>query len=68
MVPQVAESDVEEFIQQELDSFAPMTPRRMESPSDGIKKHGKPMEIMGIFIDFDDFCWNLMDFEDLDDG
>ena len=27
MVPQVAESDVEEFIQQELDSFAPMQPR-----------------------------------------
>lgn len=27
IVPQVAESDVEEFIQQELDSFAPMTPR-----------------------------------------
>ena len=31
MVPQVAESDVEEFIQQELDSFAPMTPRQKNS-------------------------------------
>eukprot|EP00438_Fugacium_kawagutii_P009981 Skav234400 [mRNA] locus=scaffold873:202647:206363:- [translate_table: standard] len=28
MVPIVAENDVEEFIQQELDSFAPMAPRR----------------------------------------
>ena len=27
IVPQVAESDVEEFIQQEVDSFAPMQPR-----------------------------------------
>lgn len=40
IVPQVAESDVEEFIQQELDSFAPMTPRRFPLHGATGKNHG----------------------------